>query len=161
MERARKLWENDHLTRILLSSTLCSSSSGEAGPQFTLGAVPRLDYSDENVSRSRISDWMIRGGVALVFVLFGFEKFPSRPDAQWVRLFQEIGVGRWFRYLTGVAEVAGALLILLPKTARAGFALLSLDGERRANLGVPARSAGRRRHLVMFCLALPSFWRAR
>jgi uncharacterized membrane protein YphA (DoxX/SURF4 family) len=76
-------------------------------------------------SRTRIADWVLRGAVALVFVLFGLEKFPSAPGTPWVKLFQKIGFGEWFRYFTGVVELLGGVLVLIPSTARTGLALLA------------------------------------
>ena len=76
--------------------------------------------------RDRLGDWVLRGGVALAFVLFGCDKFPSHAGASWVTFFDQVGVGQWFRYFTGVVEVLGALLVLIPRTARAGLALLAV-----------------------------------
>ena len=75
--------------------------------------------------RNALSDWMFRAAIALVFVLEGTEKFSSDPHSSWVRLFQQIGVGQWFRYVTGVVEVLGAVLVLIPWTVTAGLALLA------------------------------------
>jgi putative oxidoreductase len=77
-------------------------------------------------SRDRIGDWVLRGGIALAFVLFGFDKFPSGPSAQWVRFFDQVGIGQWFRYFTGIVEVAGGALVLFPATTRLGAAILAL-----------------------------------
>jgi putative oxidoreductase len=71
--------------------------------------------------RNALSDWMFRGAVALIFVLTGVDKFSDG----WVKLFQEIGFGQWFRYFTGVVEVLGGILVLVPRTAAAGLALLA------------------------------------
>ncbi len=57
--------------------------------------------------RNQIADWVLRGAITLVFVLFGLEKFPSAPGTPWVKLFQQIGFGQWFRYFTGVVEIIG------------------------------------------------------
>jgi putative oxidoreductase len=76
-------------------------------------------------SRSVLVDWILRGVIALAFVLFGAEKFPSEPGSPWIRLFQEIGAGQWFRYFTGVVEVVGGLLVLIPRTAMAALVLLA------------------------------------
>ncbi len=84
----------------------------------------KLVYDRE--PRSALTDWMVRGGVALVYVLFGTDKFPSGPDSQWVKLFHEIGAGDWFRYFTGVVEILGALLVLIPRTALIGLLLLAV-----------------------------------
>ena len=75
--------------------------------------------------RNVLSDWMFRGAIALVFVLEGTEKFSSDPHSSWVKLFQQIGMGQWFRYLTGAVEVLGSVLVLIPWTVTAGLALLA------------------------------------
>jgi putative oxidoreductase len=69
--------------------------------------------------------WSLRIGVAGFFLLAGFEKFPSGPGAPWVRLFEQIGLGQWFRYFTGLVEVVGALLFAVPSTTRLGALLLA------------------------------------
>jgi len=74
--------------------------------------------------RNVLSDWMFRVAIALIFVLEGTEKFSANPDSSWVRLFQQIGAGQWFRYVTGLVEVLGAVLVLVPWTVTAGLALL-------------------------------------
>jgi uncharacterized membrane protein YphA (DoxX/SURF4 family) len=84
-----------------------------------------FEDSSAGEPRNKITDWVLRGGIALVFVLFGLEKFPSNPDAQWVKLFQQIGIGQWFRDFTGVVEILGGVLVAIPKTARVGLALLA------------------------------------
>jgi putative oxidoreductase len=75
--------------------------------------------------RDKISDWVLRAGIALVFVIFGLVKFPSGPDTQWVRFFDQVGVGQWFLYFTGIVEVAGGALVLFPATTRIGSAILA------------------------------------
>jgi uncharacterized membrane protein YphA (DoxX/SURF4 family) len=75
-------------------------------------------------SKNRLGDWVLRGGIALAFVLFGLDKFPSAPAAPWVKFYQEIGIGQWFRYFTGVVEIVGGTLVLIPRTAQAGLAVL-------------------------------------
>jgi hypothetical protein len=54
----------------------------------------------------------------------GFEKFANGPGAPWVAIFQQIGLGEWFRYFTGVVEIGGALLYVLPVTCLIGASLL-------------------------------------
>lgn len=75
--------------------------------------------------RDRIGDWVLRGGVAFAFLLIGLDKFPSGENEQWVRFYDQIGIGQWFRYFTGVIEIAGAALVAIPKTARFGLAILA------------------------------------
>jgi putative oxidoreductase len=40
-------------------------------------------------------------------------------------LFKAIGIGQWLRYVTGICEVTGALLIVEPKTRSLGAGLLA------------------------------------
>ena len=73
-------------------------------------------------SRSALVDWALRSAVAAAFIVFGIDKFRG---AQWVTLFQQIGIGQWFRYCTGVVEIVGGVLVLIPWTVTAGLALLA------------------------------------
>jgi uncharacterized membrane protein YphA (DoxX/SURF4 family) len=84
-----------------------------------------FEETSQGEPRNKISDWVLRGGIALVFVLFGMEKFPSGPGGPWVKLFQQVGIGQWFRDFTGVVEILGGVLVAIPKTARVGLALLA------------------------------------
>jgi hypothetical protein len=43
-----------------------------------------------------------------------------------VGLFGAIGIGQWFRLVTGTLEVVGALLVLVPATAAFGALLLAV-----------------------------------
>ena len=74
--------------------------------------------------RNPLADWAVRGGFALVFFMAGWDKFGSDPHSTWVTMFQQIGIGQWFRYFTGVVEMLGALLLLIPRGATAGLFLL-------------------------------------
>jgi hypothetical protein len=48
-----------------------------------------------------------------------------RPHSEWQSLFAEIGFGQWFRYVTGIIQLVGALLFLVPRAAMIGGALLA------------------------------------
>ena len=39
-------------------------------------------------------------------------------------MFDAIGLGQWFRYVTGSVEVLGAVLLLIPRTSGLGALLL-------------------------------------
>jgi hypothetical protein len=54
----------------------------------------------------------------------GLEKFPAGPG-YWVSVFDSIGLGQWFRYFTGIVEVVGGLLFLVPGVTAVGAALLA------------------------------------
>jgi uncharacterized membrane protein YphA (DoxX/SURF4 family) len=82
---------------------------------------------EETHSRVNLADWMIRLGVAIVFLIAGAEKLSAtNPNSHWVSMFNQIGLGEWFRYFTGVVEVLGAALILIPRTVLMGVALLAV-----------------------------------
>ena len=110
-------------------------------------------------SRDVIGDWILRACIAAVFVLFGAEKFPSGPGSGWVTLFQNIGLGQWFRYFTGVVEILGGILVVIPGMATIGLALLAATMASAALiltfvLGRPADSiiSG------SFCAGLVAYW---
>jgi putative oxidoreductase len=71
----------------------------------------------ERVATSRKSttvlSWLLRGLVALAFLAAGGSKLIAAPAM--VAMFAAIGVGQWFRLLTGTLEVAGAIGLLLPR----------------------------------------------
>jgi putative oxidoreductase len=83
----------------------------------------KLLYDSE--PRSRMADWAIRIGVAVFYVLVGADKFTSGGDTYWIKFFHDVGLGGWFRYFTGWVEIFGALLVLIPRTALIGLALLT------------------------------------
>ena len=57
--------------------------------------------------------------------MVGAEKFDNGPGSPWIGIFQQIGFGDWFRILTGVVEIGGALLFVPPATRIIGAAILS------------------------------------
>jgi uncharacterized membrane protein YphA (DoxX/SURF4 family) len=67
--------------------------------------------------------WVPRVGVALLFLVLGGSKLS--PQGGWVRLFDQIGFGQWFRVFTGVVQIGGALLLLVPRAASIGAVILS------------------------------------
>ena len=67
--------------------------------------------------------WVVRGLLALAFAAAGGAKLYGAP--MMVETFQHIGLGQWFRYLTGSLELLGAILILVPSLGAFGALLLS------------------------------------
>ncbi len=67
--------------------------------------------------------WVLQIAAAGMFLMVGFLKLSG--NAQLVGLFEAIGLGQWFRYLTGTLEVAGAFLLLLPRTSGLGALMLA------------------------------------
>jgi putative oxidoreductase len=66
--------------------------------------------------------WILQIGAAGLFLMVGFLKLSGDP--RMVALFEAIGLGQWFRYVTGSLEVLGALLLLIPRLSGLGALLL-------------------------------------
>jgi uncharacterized membrane protein YphA (DoxX/SURF4 family) len=60
--------------------------------------------------------------IGLLFVFIGYGKFENR--GMWVQIFEQIGLGQWFRIFTGVVQVTGGMLMIPPRTRTAGAVLL-------------------------------------
>ena len=67
--------------------------------------------------------WGVRILLALAYGAAGVSKLAGVP--QMVQVFDAIGFGQWFRYLTGAVEVVGAVLLLVPATGFFGGLLLA------------------------------------
>jgi len=66
--------------------------------------------------------WILQIGAAGMFLMVGFLKLSG--DQQLVGLFEAIGLGQWFRYVTGSLEILGAVLLLIPGLSGLGALLL-------------------------------------
>ena len=73
---------------------------------------------------ANIALWVLQALLALAFVGAASGKLLGKPEM--VALFEAVGVGQWFRYVTGLMELTGALLIVVPRTKFFGAALLSM-----------------------------------
>ena len=62
-----------------------------------------------------IALWIVQIALAGMFLLAGSSKLLGA--AAMVGLFDAIGIGQWFRYVTGVIEVSSAVALLLPSFA--------------------------------------------
>ena len=69
-----------------------------------------------------IALWVVQIALAGMFLLAGGSKLLGASAM--VALFDAIGIGQWFRYLTGLIEVGSALALLMP--AFAVFGALAL-----------------------------------
>jgi putative oxidoreductase len=69
-----------------------------------------------------VGSWILQIGAAGMFLMVGFFKLTGDP--QMVGLFDAIGLGQWFRYVTGSLEVLGALLLLIPRLSGLGALML-------------------------------------
>jgi putative oxidoreductase len=66
----------------------------------------------------RIGTWILQGVVATAFLAAGAAKLVG--SAYMIQVFGQIGVGQWFRYVTGFVEIAGALALIYPGLASLG-----------------------------------------
>ena len=62
-----------------------------------------------------ITLWTLSGLVALAFAFVGGGKLAG--TAAMVELFDKVGLGQWFRYLTGLLELSGGIGLLIPRYA--------------------------------------------
>jgi len=66
--------------------------------------------------------WLTQIALAGMFLFSGGLKLTGAPAL--VALFDAIGIGQWFRYLTGSIEVLSAVALLVPSWAAFGALLL-------------------------------------
>jgi len=62
-----------------------------------------------------IALWVVQVALAAMFLLAGSSKLFGA--AAMVGLFDAIGIGQWFRYVTGAIEVSSAVALLVPSFA--------------------------------------------
>ena len=68
--------------------------------------------------------WVLRLLMATLFLFAAYMKLSSQP--MMVEEFGVVGLGQWFRYLTGAVELVGGIAVLIPIVS--GFAALLLLG---------------------------------
>jgi putative oxidoreductase len=73
--------------------------------------------------RLNILLWCVQALLALVFVSTSWAKLMGKPEM--VALFTAVDFGQWFRYVTGILELTGAVLIVVPETGRIGATLIA------------------------------------
>ena len=66
--------------------------------------------------------WLTQIALAAMFLFAGGLKLTGAPEM--VGLFDAIGIGQWFRYVTGSIEVVSAVALLVPAWAAFGALLL-------------------------------------
>lgn len=67
--------------------------------------------------------WALQIAVATMFIFAALPKLAGAPPS--VQAFETIGFGQWFRYATGLLELVGASLLLVPSLAALGALVLS------------------------------------
>ena len=71
-----------------------------------------------------IGFWALKLVLAALFLFTGGTKLAGLPAM--VEVFERVGFGQMFRYLTGILEVGGAALLLWPPTIALGALLLTI-----------------------------------
>jgi putative oxidoreductase len=70
----------------------------------------------------RIGAWTLQVILAAAFAAAGSAKLAGVPYM--VELFDQIGIGQWFRLATGIVEITGAIALVFPGLASIGAAWL-------------------------------------
>ena len=71
-----------------------------------------------------ITLWILSSLVALAFIAAGGAKLAGVPVM--VEMFDKVGLGQWFRYFTGLLEVAGGIGLLMSRYAFYAAVLLAI-----------------------------------
>src|SRR6267143_3279581 len=71
-----------------------------------------------------IALWILSGLVALAFIGAGGSKLAGA--AAMVEVFDKVGLGQWFRYFTGLLEVAAGIGLLISRYAFYAAVLLAM-----------------------------------
>ena len=113
--------------------------------------------NDQSLLRAKnVALWALQILTAAAFFLAGFATLSGYP--MMVETFDKIGIGQWFRYVTGTIEIASAILLLIPRLAPVGAALLvcTMIGAVLTHLfligGSPVAA------LVLLCFAAIILW---
>src|SRR5215813_10633966 len=80
-------------------------------------------YEEKRTLADVVKHWVLRIAIAVLFFAVGQSKF--NDHGTWVQIFNKIGFGNWFRYLAGVMQAGGAILVLIPKTCGIGILLIA------------------------------------
>jgi uncharacterized membrane protein len=85
----------------------------------------RLSYLEQRADhRDILKKWLLRSIAAVAFIWIGEGKFAAH--SQWIEIFERLGFGQWLRYFTGVLQVGGGLLVLVPRTFAIGIIMLAV-----------------------------------
>src|SRR6202521_2401325 len=113
--------------------------------------------NDQRLSRPKNAAlWALQILTAAAFLMAGFAKLSGQP--MMVETFDKVGIGQWFRCVTGGIEVASAILLLIPRLPPVGAALLvcTMTGAVVSHLVLIAGSPVAA--LVLLCLAAVILW---
>ena len=80
------------------------------------------DGSRQRGRAALIALWVVQVALAAMFLMAGASKLAGA--AAMVSLFDAVGLGQWFRYVTGIIEVTAGFALLVPTAAVFGALLL-------------------------------------
>lgn len=86
---------------------------------------PTIEESAGRAAVGRVVRSLPAVAVGALFILVGYTKFNGDPSGEWFRIFERIGLGQWFRVVTGLVQVGGGVLMLFRRTRTAGAAALA------------------------------------
>jgi len=121
-------------------------------------AVTRNGTDLQRGRASLIALWLTQVALAVMFLMAGGSKLAGVPAM--VSLFDALGLGQWFRYVTSVIEVASGIALLVPSAALFGAMLLipTMLGAVAANLFLGQSPAA---PLVLLLVASAVAWARR
>ena len=121
------------------------------------GITMKIKASNQRSPKAKhIALWSLQVLIAAAFLMAGFAKLSGQP--MMVEVYEKIGVGQWFRYVTGSIEVVSAILLLIPRLTPVGSALLvcTMIGAVATHLFIIGGSPVP--PLVLGCLAAVILW---
>ncbi len=86
----------------------------------TSPAIPTVHADHSRIGL--IALWTVQLALAAMFLLAGGSKLAGAPAM--IALFDGVGIGQWFRYVTGLIEVGSAVALLVPSIAPFGATAL-------------------------------------
>jgi putative oxidoreductase len=108
--------------------------------------------------------WAVCLRLVMVFARAGWDKFD--PTSSWTKAFTYWGYPFWFQILIGVLEIGAALLLLWPRAAAYGaaiiiFVMLGGMGTHVFVENRPSRMTSELVHLVFASIVLAGRWQVR
>lgn len=104
----------------------CALGGGATVASVYIASLPPIEMTPAARAerRRQIAVWTLRVLLSVAFFYFGISKFAGGSRRMWIRLFDTIGFGQWFRIFTGFVEAGGGLLLLTPRGVLPGVVLL-------------------------------------
>ena len=108
--------------------------------------------------------WAVCLRLVIVFARAGWDKFD--PTSGWAMAFTYWGYSVWFRTLIGVLEIGAALLLLWPRAAAYGAAIIIvvMAGGMGTHVVIehrPSRVTSELLHFIFASIVLAGRWRTR